>query len=164
MSFRLSSLSFYINRSIGFIFNSIDDLTISSSTVACTDPTYNSPMLSCSSGCTGDYLIPLSCPICSPASALLSTCGTCPQGSYGGGNVSCQLCPIGYSTLYPNCTSISQCVPITNEVSDPVSSPIISHTSFPLLVRASCILSTELYADSYSVTYASIVRPAFLDA
>ena len=116
-----------LTRGLLFHNNSGDDLTTVNSLVTCSDPAYSSPLLDCN-GCTGSYLIPVSCEVCSVGSTALSLCTTCPKGSWGGGSISCTLCPIGYATIAPSTTSISDCVPITHP---PTSAPTVFPTTIP---------------------------------
>ena len=106
-------ISIFSYRSTTFYNKTYNDVQVSSSTVECADAAYDSALLTCY-GCSGNFAIPASCPVCSPASLALTVCSACDQGSYGGGNVSCELCPNSYTTVHPNSTSVSDCVPITD--------------------------------------------------
>ncbi len=90
-----------------------DDITSAGGSVACLDTSYTTGLLACS-GCTGSYVIPLACMLCSPAS--VNSCSVCPQGTYGGAEaeIACQLCAVGFTTIFPpSSTSPGDCVAIT---------------------------------------------------
>ncbi len=123
------------NRDILFANNIHDDITTASGTVTCLNATYTTGILNCA-GCTGSYVVAVTCPLCSPSSP--ASCPTCPQGTFGGAEaeIDCRLCASGYTTVYPpSSTSSSDCVPIT---SSPTTAPTFapgSPTPVPTPVR-----------------------------
>lgn len=114
--------------------NTNDDITSAGGTVTCANPAYTTGLLSCS-GCSGSYDVPLACSICSPSS--VSSCTVCPKGTYGGAeaDIACQLCPVGFTTVYPpSSMSSAECVAITDP---PTSAPSMRPTTVPTNVRRS---------------------------
>ncbi len=118
------SSSLVLGADVLFEDNVADDVTVATgSSVACANPAY-AASVNCTTGCTGSYDIPAACPVCSSGTPA-GTCGTCPQGSYSGGALPCQLCAFGFTTIFPpSSVSVAACVPITD-------SPTIRPTQQP---------------------------------
>ena len=130
-----ASSSLVLDANVLFESNVDNDLTVAAGgSVACANPAY-AASVSCSTGCTGSYDIPAACPICSSSSAPAGTCGTCPQGSYSGGALPCELCGFGFTTIFPpSSTSVAACVPITSAPSaQPTQVPSRQPTQTPTL-------------------------------
>jgi hypothetical protein len=109
-----SAASFVLDYDVSFAGNVDDDVTVAGGAVSCANPLYSSALANCTSGCTGSFVLPASCPVCSAGSG--SICTSCPQGSFGGSGVAlvCQLCPYGFTTVFPpSSMSSSACVPVT---------------------------------------------------
>lgn len=118
-----STASLLLDYDVAFTGNVNDDVTITGGSVSCLNSLYSTGLVNCTSGCTGSYKIPASCPVCSMSSG--STCTSCPQGSFGGSSAAlvCQHCPYGYTTIYPpSSVSPFDCILITD-------SPTLSPTS-----------------------------------
>lgn len=111
-----------------------DDITSAAGTVTCANSSYTTPLLNCSAGCTGAYIIPSDCKICS-ADSSSGTCSSCPKATYGGTEaaIACRLCPYGFTTVYPpSSTSSADCVPITDSPTQvPTNSPSQRPSSMP---------------------------------
>jgi hypothetical protein len=117
------------------VSNSDDDITSSGGTVTCQNASWTTGVANCGGGCSGSYVIPPTCILCSPTSPPLE-CTTCPQGTYGGptAELSCELCPSQYTTIYPPpAMDVSQCVPITEP---PSVAPSINPTLPPTALGA----------------------------
>ena len=99
---------------ITFLDNEEDDITSAGANVSCLNPALTTGVVNCT-GCFGSFVVPSACPLCSPTSPA-TVCTTCPKGSYGGteAELSCQLCPYRYTTIYPpSAMSQAACEPIT---------------------------------------------------
>jgi hypothetical protein len=104
--------------------NAGDDVAAAGADVQCADAGY-APSIDCGSDCSGAFLLPSDCPLCSPASGARS-CSQCPIGSWGGrgAGLGCRHCPLGETTDAAGSTSSSDCVPITTASSPrPTSAP-----------------------------------------
>lgn len=129
----LAGATLVLGSNVTFSGNDADDITTATATVTCANPALATGVANCT-GCTGSYAVPATCPLCSPASPSTS-CTSCPQGSYGGSEaeLSCQLCPYGYTTWFPpSSTSSANCVPITDSPTNvPTRQPTTQPTQPP---------------------------------
>ena len=110
-----------------------DDIGAANATVRCQDSQLATGIVNCTR-CSGAYVIPVACPLCSPTSPS-AQCSSCPQGTYGGGEaeLACQACPSGYTTLYPpSSTSSADCVSSTQSPTHTPSATPIAMASVQL--------------------------------
>lgn len=131
-----STASLLLDYDVAFTGNVNDDVTITGGSVSCLNSLYSTGLVNCTSGCTGSYKIPASCPVCSMSSG--STCTSCPQRSFGGSSAAlvCQHCPYGYTTIYPpSSVSPFDCILITDSPTLSPTSPgdTVSPTSSPTI-------------------------------
>jgi hypothetical protein len=98
-----------LTLSAGVVFSNTNqnvdsDITSDGGMIACGNPASPTPLMNCATGCTGSYVVPPDCPICSAGIEFAATkCTNCPKGSYGGteAELSCQLCSYMSTTVYP---------------------------------------------------------------